>query len=324
MKAGNLFSTIKKPADFCAMKYALMFIATGLLLNRGFAQQDSVVFTQGKWHSQRIARGVQLRQCWFDHTLFGASQNISVLEIKLSKRNRIDVEAEPAKLQPASLFGAQHDALAAINGTFFDIKNGGSVDYIRIDGKALNQTRPGKNNNRVFHQKAAIVTHAGKPTIEQWDGLPDWETRLNGEDVMVTGPLLVANGQEAFMDTIDFYTARHPRSALAIKGNSVLLISVDGRNKKAAGMTLDELAHIILWMHAGAGVNLDGGGSTTLWVKHFPGNGVVNYPSDNKKMEKSTAFKPGTDLDNLAADEQKWDHTGERPVANVIVVNKKK
>jgi exopolysaccharide biosynthesis protein len=43
---------------------------------------------------------------------------------------------------------------------------------------------------------------------------------------------------------------------------------------------------------------MDGGGSTTMWVKNQPDNGVVNYPSDNKK----------------------WDHYGERKVANVILV----
>ena len=250
--------------------------------------------------------------------------NISILEIKLNKKNRIDVEADPVKLKPTSSFGIEHDALAAINGTFFDMKNGGSVDYIRLDGKTLNETRPGKNNTRSFHQKAAIVTNGNRLSIQKWDGSTDWENKLTGEDIMVTGPLLVENKKETVMDTIGFYTMRHPRSAIALKGNTIFFISVDGRNKKAAGMTLDELAHVIQWLHADEGINLDGGGSTTLWINHFSDQGVVNYPSDNKKMEKSSLYKAGTDLDNLAADEQKWDHSGERPVANVIVVNKKK
>jgi hypothetical protein len=51
---------------------------------------------------------------------------------------------------------------------------------------------------------------------------------------------------------------------------------------------------------------------------------VVNHPSDNKKMEQTKEFKPGMDLDNLPPDGQKWDHTGERKVANVLVVNERK
>jgi exopolysaccharide biosynthesis protein len=304
------------------MKYTILFFMAAIVVRGATAQQDSINFAHADWNIKKIARGVQLRQHWFDHDLFGASQNISILEVVLNKKNRIDVEADPVKLRPTSYFGTADNALAAINGTFFDMKNGGSVDYVRLDGKAVNETRPGKNNNRTFHQKAALVTNGGKLSIQQWDGTADWENKLVGEDVMVTGPLLVENQQETAMDTVSFYTARHPRSAIALKGNKVFLISVDGRNKKAAGMTLNELAHIIQWLHADEGINLDGGGSTTLWINHFPDGGVVNYPSDNKKMQKSPTYKAGTDLDNLPADEQKWDHSGERPVANVILINK--
>ena len=41
-------------------------------------------------------------------------------------------------------------------------------------------------------------------------------------------------------------------------------------------------------------INLDGGGSTTLWSEE---TGVINHPYDNKK----------------------WDHVGERAVPNLIV-----
>jgi len=306
------------------MKYTVLFFIASAAVHSIFAQQDSINFIRANWHTQKIAHGIRFKQYWFDHSLFNSSQNISILEVKLDKKNRIDIEGDPVKLKPTSVFGKEHDALAAINGTFFDMKNGGSVDYIRLDGKTLNETRPGKNNNRSFHQKSAIVSNGNKLSIQKWDGTDDWENKLTGEDVMVTGPLLVENKKEALMDTIGFYAMRHPRSAIALKGNTIFFISVDGRNKKAAGMTLDELAHVILWLHADEGINLDGGGSTTLWVNHFPDGGVVNYPSDNKKMEKSPLYKAGTDLDNLAADEQKWDHAGERPVANVIVINPKK
>jgi len=289
------------------------------------AQQDSLVFARAKWNVKKIARGVQLKQCWFDHSLFGASQNISILEINL-KKNKIDVEADPKILRPTSAFGTEHDALAAMNGTFFDMKNGGSVDYIRMDGKALNETKLGlgKGDSRTFYQKAAVIIDGKKLAIQKWDGTADWENKLIGEDIMVTGPLLIEKQQRVVLDTISFYVNRHPRSAVVLTRNKVLLIAIDGRNLKAAGMTLTELANILQWLHADDAVNLDGGGSTTMWVNHFPDGGVVNYPSDNKKMEKSKLYKPGVDLDNLAADTQKWDHTGERPVANVLVVNKKK
>ncbi|MEO5595182.1 MAG: phosphodiester glycosidase family protein [Chitinophagaceae bacterium] len=306
------------------MKYLLLLLIQAVILQCCLGQQDSMVFIQANWKVKKIARGIHLKQCWFDHSLFGSSQNISILEIKLNNRNRLDIEADPKVLKPTSAFGIEHDALAAVNGTFFDMKNGGSEDYIRMDGKELNGTRLNKNNLRIFHQKAAIVTDGKKVSIQKWNGSADWENNLAGEDVMITGPLLVNDHHRTTLDTTSFYTMRHPRSAIALKGNRVLLIAVDGRNQRAAGMTLYELASILQWLKATDGINLDGGGSTTLWINHFPDGGVVNYPSDNKKMEKSPLYKPGTDLDNLAADVQKWDHSGQRPVANVILVNKKK
>jgi len=306
------------------MKHTWLFLVYALCTLSCLAQQDSVTFMHAQWNVQKIAPGITLKQCWFDHSLYGSSQNISILEIKLTKKNKLDVEADAVRLKPTSAFGMEHDALAAVNGTFFDMKNGGSVDYIRLDGNMLNATKAGKNNVRALHQRSAIVISGKKVSIRKWDGSADWENQLPGEDVIETGPLLVEHHQRTLLDTTSFYVMRHPRTAVALKGNKVLLITVDGRNKRAAGMSLSELAGIIQWLKADAGINLDGGGSTTLWVNHFPDRGVVNYPSDNKKMEKSAQYKTGTDLDNLAADEQKWDHTGERPVANVIVVNSKK
>lgn len=289
-----------------------------------FAQLDSLSVVNTKWEAKKVTRGIRLKHYWYNHSLFGSNQNINILEVKMNRKNKIDVEADPKILKPTSEFGVEHDAVAAVNGTFFDMKSGGSEDYIRLDGKTLNDTRLGKNNKRALHQKSAIVVQDGRLSIRQWDGSQDWEAKLPGEDVMVTGPLLLSDHQRSTLDSAAFNTARHPRSAVAIKGKKLLLITVDGRNERAAGMSLFELASFLKWVGAYDGVNLDGGGSTTLWVHDAPDGGVINHPSDNKAMMKSSAYKPGTDLDNLAADDKKWDHGGERPVANVILVNKKK
>jgi exopolysaccharide biosynthesis protein len=79
-----------------------------------------------------------------------------------------------------------------------------------------------------------------------------------------------------------------------------MLITVDGRHENAAGMSLFELQKIARWLSSKDAINLDGGGSTTLWIGNQPGIGVVNYPCDNRK----------------------WDHEGERKVANVLLVKK--
>lgn len=305
-------------------KPAVLIIVLSFFFSWAFGQSDSLKVVNAKWQTKKIARGVKLKQFWFDHSLFGASENINILEVTMNRRNKVDVEADPKILKTTSQFGADHDALAAINGTFFDMKNGGSEDYIRLDSRLLNETHLPKSNQRALHQKSAIVIIKGRLAIKQWDSTNTWEDNLTGDDIMVTGPLLLLNGQRNKLDSAAFNTARHPRSAVAIKGKKLLLITVDGRNERSAGMSLFELASFLRWIKADEGINLDGGGSTTLWVKGFADGGVINHPSDNKAMMKSAGYKQGTDLDNLAADDKKWDHGGQRPVANVILINKKK
>ena len=281
----------------------LAFCVMLLLCTNSNGQSDSALVCNTKWHTKRIAPGIELKQYRFENSLFESSQNINILEIKLNRKNRIDVAAEPAVLKPTSVFGATAGALAALNGTFFDMAGGGSVDYIRVDGQAVNESRISAQHGRLLHQKAAIVIDGRKVGMAVWDGSSDWEQRLKGEDVMVSGPLLVSDGQRTGFDNGD--RMRHPRTAVAIRAGKLLLITVDGRSEQAAGMNFIELASFLKWIGAEEGINLDGGGSTTLWIDGFSESGIVNHPSDRTKEGQKESFK-------------------ERPVANVLLVTRKK
>jgi len=265
------------------------------------AQSDSLQVVKARWEKKRLARGVKWKTYHFQNTLFNSSQNVNILEVKPRRRMWLDLGFEPQVLKPTSEFGRQAQALAALNGTFFDIKNGGSVDFIRADGQVISPSQYNKNGQRALHQKAAVVFKAGKISLAKWDNTPNWENQLNGEDVMVTGPLLQLANRSEVLDSSSFNRTRHPRTALALtRRNRVLLITVDGRSPNAAGMRMDELSKLTRWLGAKDAINLDGGGSTTLWLKDLPATGVANYPTDNKQ----------------------WDHAGERKVANVILVRK--
>jgi len=75
-----------------------------------------------------------------------------------------------------------------------------------------------------------------------------------------------------------FSAARHPRSAIALSSDStqLLLVVVDGRRAWSVGMTLTELGDLLSSLGARDGMNLDGGGSSALWVR----GALVNFPSD--------------------------------------------
>jgi exopolysaccharide biosynthesis protein len=118
-------------------------------------------------------------------------------------------------------------------------------------------------------------------------------------DVLVTGPLLLDHKRKSKLPETTLVSNTHPRSAVGVRScRRVIFITIDGRDKEAGGMTLYELAEVMRLLKCSDAINLDGGGSTTMWIDGKPFNGVVNMPSDNKK----------------------WDHEGERAVANILIV----
>jgi exopolysaccharide biosynthesis protein len=286
-------------------KRPLLLLLLSFCFISAFPQDaDSIVFVRSHWTKKRIASKTALIKHHFNaKNLFASNQNISYLEVKnKGKAPVFEIGSEVSVLKPTSAFGLASGARAAINGTFFDVKNGGSVDFIKVSGKIINETRLEKNNSRAKHQEAAVVIQDGKLSLKKWNGIPDWERTLTDGNVMVTGPLLSINNTDEALDSGAFSTTRHPRSAIGIKPNGrVILLTVDGRNVNSAGMSLFELRKIMKWIGCTSAINLDGGGSTTLWIQGFPDNGVVNYPTDNKL----------------------WNHAGERKVANVILLKKK-
>ncbi len=305
-----------------AGKIVFLFIAC-TAWKTAASQSDSATVVNAKWETIKVAPGIVLKHFWFDSSLFHSNQNISILQVKLNRKNHADIGYDPHLLKPTSEYAHDKNAIAAMNGTFFNMKEGGSEDYIRSDGKTVNETHPRPNGQRSFHQVTAIVVNPHNVRIVRWDSTAHWEDNLRGEDVMVSGPLLVYHDKMISWPQKKGFFGRNPRSVLALKKKRLYLIAVDGRNNKAAGMSIDELTLLMHWLKMDDAVNLDGGGSTTLWVKNYPYGGVVNHPSDNRKWMHSDAYKPGMDLDKLPADMNKWDHTGERPVANVILIERK-
>lgn len=283
----------------------IIFLSLFVSFNVVYAQNaDSVAVVNAKWQKQKIAAKTMLITHHFNEkNLFMANQHVAYVEIKRKGNAPLfALGADEKVLKTTETFGKELNAIAAINGTFFDIKNGGSVDYIKVNGNVVNENRLDKNNKRARHQQAAVVIENGSLSIKKWDGTDNWEQKLTEKDVMNSGPLLIYNQQLEELDTTAFTKLRHPRSAVGVKADGkVILLTVDGRQENSAGMSLPELTKLMKWLGCVSAINLDGGGSTTLWVSSAPENGVVNYPSDNKK----------------------WDHQGTRKVANVILLKEK-
>lgn len=99
------------------------------------------------------------------------------------------------------------------------------------------------------------------------------------------GPALVQGGE---MKKWGLLQIRHPRSAIGWNDRSIYLVEVDGRQAGlSVGMTYSELAD---YMRNKLGctdaLNLDGGGSATLWVL----GQVANSPSEGQERGMGNAL----------------------------------
>lgn len=76
-----------------------------------------------------------------------------------------------------------------------------------------------------------------------------------------------------------FSVTRHPRTGVGFSRDSAIVyfVTVDGRSESSSGMSLAEFAALMQSLGVAQGLNLDGGGSTTLVIRGH----VVNHPSDS-------------------------------------------
>ena len=104
-------------------------------------------------------------------------------------------------------------------------------------------------------------------------------------DLVAGVPKLIKSGKidvtwEQEKASKSFVETRHPRTAVAkMKDGKFLMVTVDGRQPGVSvGMNLFELAEYLLSLGAVDAMNLDGGGSTTMFLD----GKVVNTPSDKE------------------------------------------
>lgn len=106
------------------------------------------------------------------------------------------------------------------------------------------------------------------------------------------GPRLVRDGAVS-VETEDesfnegFARRRHPRSAVGFSSTSLFFVTVDGRRPgRSEGMSLYELARLMVSLDCKEALNLDGGGSTEMVVR----DKIVNSPSDGGERPLANAL----------------------------------
>ena len=200
----------------------------------------------------------------------------------------VHAEGEQADSTSALCLGC--DAFAGINGSYFNMQELTPVTFVKDDGFVVSGSQ-----GQFTAQAGAVVLNPDEIRIDACDTTDtfekDWE-------VLVAGPVLLDDGQVLPNDPdASFNATRHPRSLIGKDAaGGIWLVVVDGRFPgEAEGMSIAELTQLSQRLGLTEALNLDGGGSSTLWV--LP-EGVLNHPCDNRQ----------------------FDHEGQRIVPNAIVV----
>lgn len=260
-----------------------------------FSQIDG--FHKIRWTRERLAPGLVWKS---SHAMLEDTipQNINILIVNLHKRS-ISILYSPKDNVRTSKQASAAGALAAINAGFFNIKEGGSVTYLRIDGNIIDSDTAKKWPQNINMTGALLFDAQGHLSIKL-DMLNSWfDTHQEFPEILVTGPLLLLDKKKIKLPQSSLVISRHPRTSIgSINKHKVVMVTLDGRTAEARGMTLLQLTDLMKSLRCKDAVNLDGGGSTTMWIKGKPFNGVVNMPCDNKI----------------------FDHDGERAVSDILII----
>jgi hypothetical protein len=170
-------------------------------------------------------------------------------------------------------FGVQ----LAINGSFFvPFKADTPWDYYPHRGDRVNIEGLAISNGRQYSAEdpnfPVLCFLPGQILIQTTNCPADTTQALAGNHILVQHGLRVADEHDL---------ALHPRTAVALAPGDQMLwfVVIDGRQRHySEGVTLVELADIILELGADNALNLDGGGSSTLVTAGSKGPLVLNAP----------------------------------------------
>lgn len=256
------------------------------------------------WDSKQVHKSITWRSRYFKN-VFGSKEYINILDIDLN-----DTAIQPfiayqdSILLPTHVMAEREKGIVAVNGNFFHTENGGSVCFLKVNGKIIDTSRTDLTEALFLDElddAGITITEKGKTGIIHCPSA-GWKNLTAIPTIISAGPPMLLNGKTIALIQHSFNDKRFSRTGAGLtKNNHLLLITVDGNTEQSAGMTITEFTEIFKAFDCTDAINLDGGGSTTMWIKGQPDNGIVNHPSDNKI----------------------FDHFGERKVANALLIKLK-
>lgn len=310
---------------------------TSILYPVAGAGKTTTLQTSGYFSKRTVADGITHYYATSTDAISGVRQNVNVLEI--------DLDNEKYKVQfyygnyrdTLSRIALAKGAKVAINGTYeLD------ASYIRTNRYNHHKVDLASSHLRYWKHNAAVVTD-GERKVGIVNGAPGQEATPEGglaainlynslseRNLLSGAPMLIddfepvgasfvpSNLSTSYLNSLEYEDyrrhqgVRHPRTAVALTADNDLLLVVVDRHplnqgySYAYGMTARELTNFLVrHFNPRWAMNLDGGGSSTMYIKGAgiqgyggAANDVVNYPDENSRK----------------------DHYGQRPLRTAILV----
>ena len=214
--------------------------------------------------------------------------SVYALVIDLSQEGvQVIATPEPERWDTVSHFAETQDAVAAINGGFWGtwqrpsgITAGGGELWSRAEPS------PDFGHFAVRRDGRAVVRGPGEG--ERAGSLAQIAEAISGR------PILVRRGRvdTETLDSFETANQRQPRTAVGVSrdGRRVVMVVVDGRQTQSRGLTLYQLARELVQLGAHRAINLDGGGSSVMYVREA--GGIVSSPCRGRWAEM-LGIEPG-------------------------------
>ena len=308
-KDNFVFEIVYKLKTLDMKKTLLLLVAAAMSFSAVAQNSDSVKLVNAPRHELKLPKGaegyVRLRA-----EILNSHQTISV--IKYSPKKFETEIVQPEKLTRLSATAKANGADFGVNAGYWDVRIDKPSTFLKLNGKQIAVTADFEKE-RV---DGLVCVGKKKVVLDHCKAGEEAPYAKKYKNILAAGPVLIDEGKSVDHDAytngmVDnaggkpvgafyTYTQRHPRTAIGTdkKGN-VYLIVVDGRSKgNAEGVTITELTKICAWLGLTDAINLDGGGSSSMWTAE---EGTVSYPCRNKK----------------------FDHGGERRVSSIVSVKQK-
>lgn len=173
-----------------------------------------------------------------------------------------------------SEYGKKTKAIVAINADYFDEQLQPIGLAAGACGVWAQGAKIGRKQGLVAVGKKRAQIQANTMRTRRWmsGAVSGWPLINQGCD-----PVTALPGSDHFT------RAPHPRTAVGLSqnGRTMYFVVADGRRPGVPGMTLPELAQFMDELGACVAMNLDGGGSTAMWLE----DEIVNQPSDGAERK---------------------------------------